>query len=48
MEGDVEVGAVGFGVRGVSLMMGGVLLWVDLVSVACIGVIKLDCGWVWD
>lgn len=42
--GDAEV-AAGLGVRGVSLMIGGMLLWEDLVSVACIGVMKLDCGW---
>lgn len=36
----------GFWGRGVSLMMGGVLLWADLVSVACMGVMKLD--WTWD
>lgn len=35
---------VGLGVLGVSLMMGAMLLWVDLVRVACIGVMKLDCG----
>lgn len=34
--------AVGFGVRGVSLTIGGMLLWEDLVRVACIGVMKLD------
>lgn len=47
MEGAIEVGIEGLGVR-VSLMMGGVLLWVDLVSVACMGVMKLDCCWAWD
>lgn len=44
MDGEAEVAAVttGLGVRGVSLTMGGMLLWVDLVRVACIGVMKLD------
>ena len=44
MEGGTEVVVVtaGLGERGVSLMMGGTLLWVDLVRVACIGVMKLD------
>lgn len=43
MEGEAEVVVVttGLRVRGVSLTM---LLWVDLVRVACIGVMKLDCG----
>lgn len=47
MEGEDEVVTVmtGLGVRGVSLTMGGMLLWVDLVRVACIGVMKLDCCW---
>lgn len=47
MEGKAEVVAVtvGLGVRGVSLMMGGMLLCEDLVRVACIGVMKLDWGW---
>lgn len=45
MEGEVAAVTVGLGVRGVSLMMGGMLLCVDLVRVACIGVIKLDWGW---
>lgn len=47
MEGEAEeavVVTVWLGVRGVSLMMGGMLLWADLVRVACIGVMKLDCG----
>lgn len=37
---------MGAGGRGVSLMMGELLLWEDLVSVACMGVIKFDwlCG----
>lgn len=50
MEGEAEVVAVvtaEMRVRGVSLTIGGMLLWVDLVSVACIGVMKLDCGWGW-
>lgn len=38
----------GLGARAVSLTMGGVLLWVDLVRVACIGVTKLDCCGGWD
>lgn len=44
MEGDAEVVVVtaGLGVRGVSLTIGGILLCVDLVRVACIGVMKLD------
>lgn len=42
-----EVGVAGLGVRGVSLTMGGMLLWLDLVSVACMGVMKLDCGRGW-
>lgn len=44
MEGEAEVVVVtaGLGVRGVSLTMGGMLLWVDLVRVACIGVMKFD------
>lgn len=42
---EVEAGeTVGLGVRGVSLTMGGMLLWADLVRVACMGVMKLDCG----
>lgn len=42
---EVVAGAtLGFGVRGVSLMMGGILLWADLVRVACIGVMKFDWG----
>lgn len=37
-------GGVGAGGRGVSLMMGEeLLLWGDLVRVACMGVMKL--GW---
>lgn len=32
----------GLGARGVSLTMGGTLLCVDLVRVACMGVMKLD------
>lgn len=49
MEGVVEGEAVttGLGVRGVSLTMGGMLLWVGLVRVACIGVMKLDWGCAW-
>lgn len=49
MEGEPEevVVMVGLGVRGVSLTMGGMLLWEDFVRVACIGVMKLDCGWGW-
>jgi len=43
-EAEVLVVMVGLGARGVSLTMGGTLLWVDLVRVACMGVIKLDCG----
>lgn len=42
MEGEAIVVTVGLGVRGVSLTIGGMLLWVDLVRVACIGVMKLD------
>lgn len=47
MEGETEVVEVtaGLGVRGVSLTIGAMLLCVDLVRVACIGVMKLDCGW---
>lgn len=40
MEDETEV--AGLRVRGVSLTIGGMLLWEDLVSVACIGVMKLD------
>lgn len=49
MEGEPEevVVMVGLGVRGVNLTMGGMLLWEDFVRVACIGVMKLDCGWGW-
>lgn len=49
-EGEEEGGGVGAGGRGVSLMIGGLLLWEDLVSVACMGVMKFDwwCGWVLD
>lgn len=43
-EGEEEGGGVGTGGRGVSLIMGEeLLLCEDLVSVACIGVMKL--GW---
>lgn len=46
MEGVSEVVTVaaGLGVRGVSLTIGGMLLWEGLVRVACIGVMKLDWG----
>lgn len=47
MEGEVVAVTMGLGVRGVSLTMGGMLLWVDLVRVACMGVMKLDCCWGW-
>lgn len=41
-EGEEEGGGVGAGGRGVSLMMGEeLLLWGDLVRVACMGVMKL-------
>lgn len=43
VEGEKVVGVKGLGRRGVSLMMGEVLLWEDLVRVACMGVMKLDC-----
>lgn len=37
---------MGAGGRGVSLMMGEeLLLWEDLVRVACMGVMKLDWWW---
>lgn len=39
-----EEAEMGLGVRGVSLTMGGTLLWGGLVRVACIGVMKLDWG----
>lgn len=43
-EGEEEGGGLGAGGRGVSLMMGEeLLLWGDLVRVACMGVMKLDC-----
>lgn len=39
---------VGAGGRGVSLIIGEeLLLWGDLVRVACMGVMKLDCWWWW-
>lgn len=39
---------MGAGGRGVSLMMGEeLLLWGDLVSVACMGVMKLGWWWWW-
>lgn len=45
-EGEEEGGGVGAGGRGVSLMIGEeLLLWEDLVRVACMGVMKL--GWWW-
>lgn len=45
-EGEEAGGGVGAGGRGVSLMMGEeLLLWGDLVRVACMGVMKLDCCW---
>lgn len=45
-EGEDEGGGVGAGGRGVSLITGELLLWEDLVSVACMGVMKFDwlCG----
>lgn len=45
-EGEDEGGGVGAGGRGVSLIIGELLLWEDLVSVACMGVMKFDwlCG----
>lgn len=48
-EGEEEGGGLGAGGRGVSLMMGEeLLLWGDLVRVACMGVMKLDCCCCWD
>lgn len=44
-DGEEEGGGVGAGGRGVSLMMGELLLWEDLVRVACMGVMKLDWEW---
>lgn len=44
MVGDAEVAipAVGLAERGVSLTIGRMLLWKDLVRVTCMGVMKLD------
>lgn len=50
-EGEEEGGGVGAGSRGVSFMMGEeLLLCEDLVSVTCMGVMKLGCWWwcAWD
>lgn len=43
-EGEEAGGGLGTGGRGVSLIIGEeLLLWGDLVRVACMGVMKLDC-----
>lgn len=44
MEGDLEVviPLAGLVERGVSLTIGWMLLWEDLVRVTCMGVMKLD------